>query len=50
MVSEKPLKISLSSEPELWIYDESLLRSEYRPAELVWRMEVTPKDMRYSGS
>ncbi|HXQ36435.1 MAG TPA: hypothetical protein VN843_20650, partial [Anaerolineales bacterium] len=28
------------SEPELWIYDESLLRSSTRPVELVWRMEV----------
>ena len=27
--------------PELWIYDESLLRSSARPVELVWRMEVT---------
>jgi Zn-dependent metalloprotease len=34
----------LVSEPELWIYDESLLRPSTLPAELVWRMEVTPKD------
>ena len=34
----------VASEPELWIYDESLLRPSTRPAELVWRMEVTPKD------
>ena len=34
-----------ASEPELWIYDESLLRPSTRPAELVWRMEVTPKDI-----
>ncbi len=34
----------VTSEPALWIYDESLLRSSTRPAELVWRMEVTPKD------
>ncbi len=34
----------VASEPELWIYDESLLRSGTRPAELVWRMEVTSKD------
>ena len=33
-----------ASEPELWIYDESLLRPSTRPAELVWRMQVTPKD------
>ena len=33
-----------TSEPELWVYDESLLRPSTRPAELVWRMEVTPKD------
>jgi len=32
------------SEPELWIYDESLLRPSSRPVELVWRMEVTAKD------
>ena len=32
------------TEPELWIYDESLLRSSTRPAELVWRMEVTSVD------
>ena len=34
----------LASEPALWIYDESLLRASTRPAELVWRMDVTPKD------
>ncbi len=34
----------LVSDPELWIYDERLLRSSSRPAELVWRMEVTSKD------
>ena len=33
----------LADGPELWIYDESLLRSSSRPVELVWRMEVTPK-------
>ena len=33
-----------ASEPALWIYDERLLRPSTRPAELVWRMEVTPKD------
>jgi bacillolysin len=35
----------LASEPELWIFDESLLRASTRPAELVWRMEVTPTDV-----
>jgi Zn-dependent metalloprotease len=34
----------LASEPSLWIYDESLLRPSTRPAELVWRMDVTPQD------
>jgi Zn-dependent metalloprotease len=34
----------VATEPELWIYDESLLRLSTRPAELVWRMEVTPVD------
>jgi hypothetical protein len=34
----------VASEPTLWIYDESLLRSSTGPAELVWRMDVTPKD------
>ncbi len=34
----------LASEPELWIYDESLLQPSTRPSELVWRMEVTPKE------
>jgi len=33
-----------SSEPELWIYDESLLQPSTRPVELVWRMDVTAKD------
>jgi Zn-dependent metalloprotease len=28
------------SDPELWIFDERLLKSSERPAELVWRMEV----------
>ena len=32
------------SEPELWIYDESLLKPSDRPVELVWRMEVTAAD------
>ncbi|HXD08794.1 MAG TPA: M4 family metallopeptidase, partial [Anaerolineales bacterium] len=30
--------------PELWIFDESLLQPSTRPAELVWRMEVTSKE------
>ena len=29
-----------ATEPELWIYDEQLLRASERPAELVWRMDV----------
>ncbi|MGE5463905.1 MAG: M4 family metallopeptidase [Syntrophothermus sp.] len=33
-----------ASTPELWIFDESLLKTSSRPAELVWRMEITPKD------
>src|SRR5688500_7960333 len=32
------------SEPELWIFDESLLLASTRPVELVWRMEVTSVD------
>jgi Zn-dependent metalloprotease len=35
----------VASEPELWIYNESLLQPSTRPAELVWRMEITPKEM-----
>ena len=34
----------VATEPELWIYDESLLRPSTRPAELVWRMDVTSVD------
>jgi Zn-dependent metalloprotease len=34
----------VASEPELWIYDESLLQTSTRPVELVWRMDVTAKD------
>ena len=30
-----------STKPELWIYDERLLRPSTRPAQLVWRVEVT---------
>ena len=33
-----------STEPELWIYDESLLQPSTRPVELTWRMEVEAKD------
>ena len=33
-----------ASEPELWIFDESLLQPSTRPVELVWRMEVTAAD------
>ncbi len=32
------------SEPELWIFDPSLLMPSTRPPELVWRMEVTAID------
>ena len=32
----------VTSTPTLWIYDGSLLKPSQRPAELVWRMEVTP--------
>ncbi len=32
------------SEPELWIFDESLLQPSTRPVELVWRIEVTSAD------
>ncbi|HLP82175.1 MAG TPA: hypothetical protein VK141_09355, partial [Nitrosomonas sp.] len=35
----------ISSEPELWFYDENLLRPSTRPVELVWRMEVTTTDV-----
>lgn len=40
---EKPVEDFTATEPELWIFDESLLGSSTRAAELVWRMEVTPK-------
>ena len=33
-----------ATEPELWIFDESLLTASTRPVELVWRMEVTAKN------
>ncbi len=35
----------VTSEPELWIYDEGLLQPSTRPAELAWRMEVMPRDV-----
>ncbi len=41
---QKTPKDFVASEPELWVYDESLLQPGTRPAELVWRVEVTPKD------
>jgi Zn-dependent metalloprotease len=34
----------VASEPELWIFDESLLQPSTRPVELVWRMDVTAKE------
>jgi len=37
-ISSESLEVS---EPELWIYDEQLLRHSDRPAELVWRMEIS---------
>ena len=43
--NQKTSEDFLVSEPQLWIFDESLLRPSIRPAELVWRMEVTPKDI-----
>jgi len=33
-----------TSAPTLWVFDESLLKSSQRRAELVWRMDVTPAD------
>jgi Zn-dependent metalloprotease len=38
---EKSSADFVASEPELWIFDESLLRPSTRPVELAWRMEVT---------
>jgi Zn-dependent metalloprotease len=35
----------VTTDPELWIFDESLLRPSTRPAELVWRMEVTGREV-----
>ena len=34
----------ITTEPALWVYDESLLRPSTRPVELVWRMDVGPVD------
>ncbi len=34
-----------ATEPELWIYDERLLKPSTRPIELVWRMDVTAADL-----
>jgi len=33
------------TKPELWIFDESLLRESPRAPELVWRMEVSAADL-----
>ena len=41
---QKPPSDFVASAPELWIYDESLLRPSTQPAELVWRMEVTANE------
>ncbi len=34
-----------TTEPELWIFDESLIKSSIRPVELVWRMDVSAVDI-----
>ncbi len=34
-----------ATEPELWIFDESLLKSSTRATELVWRMDVSAVDI-----
>ncbi|MEK7325119.1 MAG: hypothetical protein AAB217_07665, partial [Chloroflexota bacterium] len=34
-----------ATKPELWIYDERLLKPSTRPIELVWRMDVTATDL-----
>ncbi|MCI0778248.1 MAG: hypothetical protein J4N95_08700, partial [Chloroflexi bacterium] len=31
-----------TAQPELWIFDERLLRRSERPQELVWRIDVSP--------
>jgi Zn-dependent metalloprotease len=41
---EKTSEDFIATDPELWIFDESLLQLSMRPVELVWRMEVTGKD------
>jgi Zn-dependent metalloprotease len=41
---QKTSEAFIVSVPELWIFDESLLRTSTRPVELVWRMEVTSVD------
>ncbi|HKY54410.1 MAG TPA: hypothetical protein VJM08_08900, partial [Anaerolineales bacterium] len=33
-----------ATDPELWIFDESILTTSTRPVELVWRLEITAKD------
>ena len=33
-----------ATDPELWIYDEGLLKPSNRPVELVWRMEISAGD------
>ncbi len=40
-LNERELTVS---NPELWIFDESLLTASTRPVELVWRMEVSAQD------
>ncbi|WP_196302159.1 hypothetical protein, partial [Streptococcus pneumoniae] len=35
----------VATQPELWIFDESLLQPSNRPIELVWRLEVSGLDM-----
>ncbi len=41
---EKPAEDFVATDPELWIFDESLLQASTRPVELTWRMEVTSTD------
>lgn len=41
---QTPTHDFVASEPTLWMYDESLLQPSTRPAELVWRLEVTAVD------
>jgi len=42
--NEKTPADFIATEPELWIFDESLLQPSTRPATLVWRMDVTSAD------